>query len=93
MLARSEAAVATAGRLRVEAHIETNDANLNKTLFDELQAEPNKWQGLVGYELTWERVDDKRASRIPAIASSQTSRPRGTMAASGLGDRRGPSPV
>ena len=56
--------IATAGRLRIEAYIDTNDANLNKTLFDELHAEAGTWEATVAYPLTWERLDGKRASRI-----------------------------
>lgn len=56
--------IATAGRLRIEAYIDTNDANLNKTIFDELNADAGNWEAEIAYPLTWERLDGKRASRI-----------------------------
>jgi hypothetical protein len=53
-------------RLRVEAYLDSGDATVNKALFDELQAEATAWEQKVGRPLTWERLDDKRASRLAA---------------------------
>ncbi len=54
------------GRLRVEAYLDSGHAGVNKDLFDELQAEAPSWETRVGQALSWERLDDKRASRIAA---------------------------
>lgn len=54
------------GRLRVEAYLDSGDAGLNKTLFDELHADASSWEAKLGYPLSWERLDDKRASRLAA---------------------------
>jgi len=54
------------GRLRVEAYIDTYNGDLNKALFDEFAADADSWETQVGLDLSWERLDDKRASRIAA---------------------------
>ena len=55
------------GRLRVEFYIDSGDKEMNKNLFDELSAHKSEIQtelaGIPG-SLEWERIDDKRASRI-----------------------------
>lgn len=51
------------GRLRIEAYLDS-DKEVNKRLFDELVAEADVWRGRVGSALDWERLDDKKASRI-----------------------------
>lgn len=58
--------VASDGRLRLEAYLDTGDKALNKRLFDEFASSANEWESAVGIELVWERLDDKRASRIAA---------------------------
>lgn len=55
------------GRLRVEAYIDSGDESVNKALFDELYAEAETWEGKAGVPLKWERLDDKRASRIETL--------------------------
>lgn len=55
---------ALGGRLRVEAYIDSNDGSINSALFDELHASADDWEARVGRALEWERLDDKRASRI-----------------------------
>lgn len=52
------------GRLRVEAFLDSGDGALNKALFDELAAAAPSWEQRAGVPLTWERLDNKRASRI-----------------------------
>lgn len=52
------------GRLRVEAYIDTNNRELNKELFDDYVADSTAWESKVGRTLSWERLDDRRASRI-----------------------------
>jgi Domain of unknown function (DUF4268) len=52
------------GRIRVEAYLDTGTQAVNKQLFDELQADAESWESKSGVPLSWERLDDKRASRI-----------------------------
>lgn len=60
------------GRIRVEAYLDCGDRARNKALFDEFEEAREEWEKAVGFELSFERMDDKRASRIaahhPAIA-------------------------
>mgnify|MGYP001022804194 CR=1 FL=1 len=53
-------------RLRVEAYIDASEVVVNKTLFDEMHAGRAAWEQRVGIPLVWERLDDKRASRVAA---------------------------
>jgi Domain of unknown function (DUF4268) len=54
-------------QLRVEAYIDMEDQNLNKELFDEFAAARQGWEDKVGISpLSWERLDNRRASRIAA---------------------------
>lgn len=52
------------GRLRVEAYLDSGIGTVNKALFDELQSNATAWESKVGQTLAWERMDDKRASRV-----------------------------
>jgi hypothetical protein len=54
------------GRLRIEAYIDTGDRSANKDLFDEFHGQAEMWEARVGQSLGWERLDEKRASRIAA---------------------------
>jgi hypothetical protein len=54
------------GRIRVEAYLDCGDRDRNKALFDELEGNRADWEGKVGFELTFERLDDKQACRIAA---------------------------
>jgi Domain of unknown function (DUF4268) len=51
-------------RLRVEAYLDTGDAAMNKILFDELHAEADAIQQKLGEPVSWERLDERRASRV-----------------------------
>lgn len=51
-------------RLRAEVYIDTKDAETNKDFFDELHRAKARIEEAVGESLDWERLDDKRASRI-----------------------------
>ena len=59
--------VTAESHLRLEAYIDMGDQELNKQLFDEFAAARAIWEDKVGVgPLTWERLDDRRASRIAA---------------------------
>ncbi len=52
------------GRIRVEAYIDTGIQAVNKELFDELHGQAGFWREKSGAPLSWERLDDRRASRV-----------------------------
>jgi hypothetical protein len=53
------------GRLRVEVYLDAADpTDLAKRLFDELHADRERINNVVGTSVEWERLDDKRASRL-----------------------------
>ncbi len=52
------------GQLRIEIYLDTGDQETTKRLFDGLMAEAAQWAERIGIELQWERLDDRRASRI-----------------------------
>jgi CBS domain-containing protein len=49
---------------RVELYIDSGDATINKEIFDALLAQRDEIEAEVGHELTWQRLDNRRASRI-----------------------------
>src|SRR3954469_16147397 len=51
-------------------------SGVNKALFDELHVQASAWEVRVGCPLSWERLDDKRASRVAAYHSVGASRTR-----------------
>lgn len=51
-------------RVRAEVYIDCGDAGLNKKVFDQLFAEKKDIESAMGTELTWERLDAKRACRV-----------------------------
>lgn len=55
---------AQGGRVRAEVYIDTEDQSANKQLFDSLHSRREQIEGQFGTPLTWERLDDRRASRI-----------------------------
>jgi predicted transport protein len=52
------------GKTRVELYIDQGDAEQNKRLFDKLKESQDFIEEEMGEKLEWERLDDKRASRI-----------------------------
>jgi CBS domain-containing protein len=50
-------------RFRVELYIDTENQETTKQVFDKLYAQKAAIESMLG-ELSWERIDDKRASRI-----------------------------
>lgn len=57
------------GQFRVELYIDQGDKERNKQLFDGLQSRAEKIASKVGENLSWERLDNRRASRIAAYRS------------------------
>ena len=49
---------------RVELYIDSPDAEQNKAVFDSLSAQQEAIESAFGGELRWQRLDNKRASRI-----------------------------
>ena len=49
---------------RVELYIDRGDVAANKSLFDELLSHKDEIEATLGGELSWQRLDGKRASRI-----------------------------
>lgn len=53
--------VTNMARIRLEAYLDSGDRERNKALFDQVEAEVSAPDGVV---ISWERLDDKRASRM-----------------------------
>ena len=58
------AVFAQGGKARTELYIDVGDGERNKALFDWLYEQREEIHSKLGKELEWERLDDKRASRI-----------------------------
>jgi len=58
------AVFAQGGKARTELYIDVGDGEKNKALFDWLYEQRDEIHSKLGKELEWERLDDKRASRI-----------------------------
>ncbi len=50
--------------LRVELYIDTGDRDKNKAAFDALREQKGEIEAGIGAELSWQRLNDKQASRI-----------------------------
>ena len=51
-------------KVRAEIYIDTGEHEHNKTLFDKLKLKAASFESEYGCKLSWERLDEKRASRI-----------------------------
>ena len=59
--------VATGARARIELYIDNVERDWNKSLFDQLFERRTDIESEVGEELEWERLDNRRASRIAVV--------------------------
>jgi len=55
---------AQGGRVRTEVYIDRGDAETNKKLFDKLAEDRERIEADLDARLDWERLDDRKASRI-----------------------------
>ena len=55
---------ARGNRIRTEVYIDSGDVDLNKNVFDHLQNLRESIESEFGEQLIWERLDNRRASRI-----------------------------
>ncbi|MFN0201318.1 MAG: DUF4268 domain-containing protein [Bacteroidia bacterium] len=67
------ASFAKDNRLRAELYIDTGKIDLNKSIFDKLLLEKEAIEKAFGKELSWERLDDKRASRVAIYSEGKIS--------------------
>lgn len=62
-------------RVRAEIYIDSGAADKNKRLFDLLFAQKQTLESAMGSELVWERLDDKRASRVALYRAGSIDSP------------------
>lgn len=70
---------ARGGRLRVEVYIDTSDRDRNKALFDLLHASRAALEAQAGAPLSWERLDQRRASRVALYHGARLSEATGAL--------------
>ncbi len=63
------ASFAQGGRARAEMYIDTPDLDENKRLYDTLLAQKDGVEQTYGEQLSWERLDNRRASRVAVYRS------------------------
>ena len=57
-------------RAYAELYIDRGDVEVNKHIFDTLNENKDKIEQVFGSPLSWERLDDKRASRIKCVVTT-----------------------
>jgi hypothetical protein len=62
-------------KLRVELYIDTGDGVANKAAFDQLQSQQDAIEAEIGEDLSWERLDNARASRIAIYRPGRVTDP------------------
>lgn len=71
---------AQAGRVRAELYIDQGDADRNKALFDSLLKQREAIEQEFKGPLEWERLDDRRASRVAAYRDGSIDLPEEKLA-------------
>lgn len=56
--------VIATGHIRIEAYLDCGDRERNKRLLDTMESESSRWNEAVGDSLSFERMENRRASRI-----------------------------
>ncbi len=72
---------AQGGRVRAEAYIDRGDAHENKSLFDSLHKQRREIERDFEESLDWERLDDRRASRVAIYRDGKIDSSDDTLAA------------
>ena len=67
------------GGLSAQVYIDSGEQEDNKRIFDALHGEREKYDARFGEPLTWERLDDKRASRIAIYCDGRIEDPPETL--------------
>jgi hypothetical protein len=70
---------AQGGKVRAELYIDLRDKDRNKKVFDRLHEQREAIETEYGTALTWERLDDRRASRIAAYRNGSIDDPPETQ--------------
>lgn len=67
------------GRFAVELYIDTGDREKNKEFFDRLHGQRESIEKELHMTLSWERLDEARASRIAAYREGTTTSPEAEL--------------
>jgi hypothetical protein len=71
---------AKGGRVRVEVYLDTGDKARNEQVFDCLLARKQEIEAALGFELTWDRLDSRRACRIAVYRDGEIDADSETLA-------------
>ena len=71
---------AKGGRVRVEVYLDTGDKARNEQVFDCLLARKQEIEAVLDFELTWERLDSRRACRIAVYRDGEIDADSETLA-------------
>jgi len=70
---------ALGNRARIEIYIDMEEAEKNKKVFDSMKNDQGTIESALGVKLDWERLDDKRASRIALYRSGSIEEDEATI--------------
>jgi hypothetical protein len=66
-------------RVRVELYIDTGDSAKNKAIFDKLYQNRQTYENAYEQNFSWERLDNKRASRVALYRQGNIDSPRDVL--------------